>query len=569
MTAATLTRFVRSVRPIPAAQLTARAHGLVRGTLYRWWPADPIGAATRAAGTARAAAALPRLPLEVLAPDGLDAVCGRAAEVLAGRLTFVGVTCTYDRIAAIAWDQPHPSALWGFNLHYLAPILDLTLTGHVDAAAALLASWRRAVGGCWHRVAWHPYPTSLRLAYLCLAAGHLGAFEALATDAAALAAMHAAFLLRHLEHDLRGNHLLENARALLLAGRCLEGPLAAACERAACAILAREVPEQVLPDGAHFELSPMYHAIVLHRLVEMATVLGDAHPLVSELLGPAIVRMATFLRAILCPDGEIPLLGDSARGVAPPPAALLALATRHGRVDEPAGRLTSLPDCGLHVWRSSALWAILDAGPLCPRYLPGHGQADSLTVEVWCDGVCLVSDPGVYDYTGPERTWGRSSRAHSTITIDDRDTSEVYGSFRVGGRARIANVRVEGEAVTATLEPWGIDARCTRTVAFADSAGRVLVLTDRVDLPTGHVARSRLHLHPAVRIAALEDEGTRLTLGVGGRRMQIRAAAPLRLECGRTSREFGRIDATTVVVQDLTRDTGSVAQGWFRLEVVG
>ena len=44
-------------------------------------------------------------------------------------------------------------------------------------------SARAAFGARWDRVAWHPYPVSLRLANLCFAAGHLGGFDALAPGA--------------------------------------------------------------------------------------------------------------------------------------------------------------------------------------------------------------------------------------------------------------------------------------------------------------------------------------------------------------------------------------------------
>src|SRR5262249_20409731 len=180
------------------------------------------------------------------------------------------------------------------------------------------------------------------------------------------------------------------------------GELAERCARVARPLFAEEIAEQVLADGGHFELSPMYHCIVLHRVLEM-----EALGCFGNTTGERRIRerMRDFLRRVICPDGEIPLVGDAARNTAPPAAALCA------GVTEPLPRgIDSLADSGLHVFRGDELWAIFDAGRVCPDCLPGHGQADTLTVEVWFGGRRIVADPGVAEYTGPERAWGRSSR---------------------------------------------------------------------------------------------------------------------------------------------------------------
>ena len=182
-------------------------------------------------------------------------------------------------------------------------------------------------------------------------------------------------------------------------------------------------------------------------------------------------------------------------------------------------------------------------------YLPGHGQADSLTVEVWCDGACIVGDPGVHEYTGAERAWGRSSRSHSTMTVDDADTSEVYGSFRVGGRARIVSVRPAADAVTAALEPFGVRGRLTRTVRVS---GERLEIADSATVPTGRTVRSRLHLHPAVHIVEVPGACERVVIARSAAGLvRIEAEQPLQVERGRASRQYGLIEPTTIIVQPL------------------
>ena len=545
-------RFVRTARFIPPRQLAARAQFMGQRRYYGLRPTWPLAQARQHAASAAPARPLPCLPLEVVTCDEPAAVYRRAAALVRGSFAFLGTEADFS--AGMSWIDSAASPLWLFNLHYLGAVLDLVVAGRVDNARWLLASWSVAFRNRWHPVAWHPYPTSLRLSNLCLAAGVAGRFEALGSTTAELVASHAAFLLRHLETDLRGNHLLENAVALLIASRFLGGRLADECEATAKRVLSVEVDEQILADGAHFELSPMYHTIVLQRLLQCVALLGRGDAFIEGVIAPVVPRMLRFLRGILCPDGDIPLLGDSARNFGPAPQRLIGLAEQLGFDGEAStGRgLTGFADAGLFVLSTDRLWCIVDAGPVCPSYLPGHGQADSLTIELWSDGACIVGDPGVHEYSGPERSWNRSSRAHSTVTIDDLDTSEVYGSFRVGGRARIDTIAASARGVSTVLKPYGVSARITREVRFMDRDDSSIEIRDTAAIPAGRTARSRLHLHPDVTLS--DDpraDGCVAVLHSPRGRVRVRSAHPLRVERGRASRRFGEIRATLILVQEL------------------
>ena len=541
-------RILRTASRIPPRQLAERARILLLRRLYATAPARPIQRAARDAQGVTPRPVLPVLPVSVLAPMGIDSVRARAAEFERGTFAYLNDAYMFavdektGRVS-IDWAPPGASPLWRYQIQYLGALLDLVLAGSSDAAASLLGTWIERHGSAWDATAWHPYPVSLRLSNVCLAASAARSFDALGPAAASLAAMSAAYVHRHLERDVRGNHLLENARAL-----SLDGPPVDGWERTAREILAEEIPEQILRDGAHFELAPMYHMIVLWRLLELSALLGRGDPLVSATIDPAISAMRRFLAGVLCPDGEIPLLGDSVRhcDFAPPAASLLGtepLCPDHG--------VRVFADAGLYVFASPRLWAVLDAGPVCPEYLPAHGHADTLTVEVWCDGACVVGDPGVYGFTGPERAWGRSSRAHSTLTVDDANTSEVYDSFRIGGRAMRPIVEAEPDRVAATAVPWDTEARLSRVVRFDGPERSALHLADDAVAPLGTTVRSRLHLHPATTIVTGGDGAREIVVTTPKGRVRITALHPVRLERGHASRELGLIERTTILVQDL------------------
>ena len=62
-----------------------------------------------------------------------------------------------------------------------------------------------------------------------------------------------------------GNHLLENAFSLLFGAYYFQDEK---LYTKSYDLLISELNEQVLKDGAHFELSPMYHQIILSRLLD-------------------------------------------------------------------------------------------------------------------------------------------------------------------------------------------------------------------------------------------------------------------------------------------------------------
>ena len=69
-----------------------------------------------------------------------------------------------------------------------------------------------------------------------------------------------------------GNHLIANAKALIYAGVFFKGKEADDWLKAGLGILDDEIVEQVLEDGGHFELSPMYHSIILEDILDLLNV---------------------------------------------------------------------------------------------------------------------------------------------------------------------------------------------------------------------------------------------------------------------------------------------------------
>ena len=440
-----------------------------------------------------------------------------AARLGAGQFTAIGRTLSIGDPPR--WDT-EASLLWLFNLHYFG-WLDSLPTNEQEG---LVLDWIERHPPTGRSAGWWPYPLSLRLRHWTRALFR-GLFAAEPARARLLASIEAQAecLTDTLEVHLRGNHLLESALTLKLLAACFRGPAVARWERRADAVLDAELHEQFLPDGGHVERSPMYHALLLHGLLDLVNVLPKSDAWRSRILErlPGLLR---FLAALRHPDGGIALVNDAALGIAPEPGALLDYARRLG-VSAPAFASGSFPDTGYHVWRRGGDALFVDAGPLGPDYLSAHGHGDVFSWELSLDGRRVVVDGGTSTYAaGEERAWVRSTRAHNTVEVGGVDQSEFFGAFRVGRRARPRDVVARVDDDGLHLSGWhdGYRRLAGRPVHHRElelvPSGAVAVW-DTVECGVAQAAVSRVRFPPGARLrmdgvaaAAIEVEGASLAL---------------------------------------------------------
>ncbi|MCB0055622.1 MAG: heparinase II/III family protein, partial [Caldilineaceae bacterium] len=336
------------------------------------------------------------------------------------------------------WNRPSWDKLWLYNLHYFD---DLNAEG-----AGVRREWQRALIARWiadnppgHGNGWEPYPLSLRVVNWIqwLLAGH-----APQPDWLDSLAMQARYLARRLEWHLLGNHLFANAKALVHVGLFFDGSEADSWLAAGLRVLGRQLPEQILPDGGHFERSPMYHAILLKDVLDLLNLArvypGRIGASQTAQWRDAASRMLDWLRAMTHPDGGLAFFNDAAFGIAPAPEELEAYARRLGLGPRvvPSDGLHHLASSGYVRLQNQDAVAILDVGEIGPTYLPGHAHADSLSFELSLGGRRFVVNSGTSLYDDcEERLRQRSTAAHSTVVVDGADSSEVWHSFRVARRA--------------------------------------------------------------------------------------------------------------------------------------
>jgi hypothetical protein len=275
-----------------------------------------------------------------------------------------------------------------------------------------------------------------------------------------------AFLAANVEDDVLGNHVIRNARALVLGGLAFGDDGLAEQGRD---LLGRELREQVLADGGHYERSPVYHLVVLRDLLELRAA-GETW------LDGTVEAMRAFAAGLARPDGRPALFNDGGLDLAP-----------ELDLPGPPDGLSLFAETGYAVLRRGRVWLAFDCGPPAPDFLPAHAHADALSFQLWLDGRPVVVDPGTYTYEpGPDRDWFRSTRAHSTVTVDGRDQFRLWGSFRSGPLPRVELLEASPGALAGAVSYRG--ARHERRLELLPDGVRV---HDRVD-GRGRLLESRV-----------------------------------------------------------------------------
>ncbi|UPR35907.1 alginate lyase family protein [Vibrio cyclitrophicus] len=336
------------------------------------------------------------------------------------------------------WNDAFTDKLWLYNLHYFDDLNCNNSLSRKQLQLALIKRWINEnpppVGN-----GWEPYPLSLRLV------NWIKWYNRAQVDDQSIVnsiALQAKALTKQIEYHILGNHLFANGKALVFAGCFLKGDFADRCLKLGLSILKRETPEQFLDDGGHFELSPMYHAILLCDLLDLIN-LSQCTGNVA-LKGVECVwrdyasRALAWLKTMTHPDDEICFFNDSAFDIAATPAQICMYASSLGIIEQSnvIGPLHTLKQSGYSRIELNDHVLFFDHADVGPDYLPGHAHADTLSVEWSVMGQRVLVNSGTSIYgVSDERLSQRKTAAHNTVVVDGQDSSEVWSGFRVARRA--------------------------------------------------------------------------------------------------------------------------------------
>ena len=360
-----------------------------------------------------------------------------------GHFSFLGTESAF-----LGWNDESFGKLWSYNLNYMDYLHQETIS--FEQAVCWIDKFVDEIEG--NRNGLEPYPIALRginwIKFLSKYHPYILAENKRKWDSSLYAQYQ--ILLDNLEYHLLGNHLLEDAHCILL-DRLLD------CYNVSVNNL-RFIGQEGLNE----------------RLREKA----------GGMLG--------HLASVVYKDNTIPLLNDSAEGIAPSPTQLFAYAKR---LDMDWEKLP-MGACGYRKLMAGHWEAIVDVGDIRASYQPGHSHADTFNYELRIGGKPFVMDTGISTYEKTaRRQYERGTAAHNTVVLGDKNSSEVWGGFRVGRRARVTLLKDSPNEVEAWHDGFGSLGRHLRKFTIDKDRFRI---EDSVS--TAVKAVSLIHLAPDVEI---------------------------------------------------------------------
>jgi hypothetical protein len=403
---------------------------------------------------------------------------------------------------------------------------------------------------------------------------------------------HQQYLMAHRSRgSSANNHLIAEAAGLLAASCAFPWFGDSARWRAhATGLLTQSLRANTFPSGVNRELASDYHGFVFELGVLAALEAAAAGTSVPDEAWDLLCAMADAMAALVDRRLRPPRQGDSDEGrvvlldspehnrwptllalgdalfgrldwwpplVADAASVLAASLLGSGRAvqDRPRVRPSRFADAGITLLRtdpadSREIWCRADGGPHGFLSIAAHAHADALSVEVRCDGVDILADPGTYCYHGePEwRKYFQSTIGHNTVEVGGQWQSTRGGAFlwlrhAVGEEISVAGLDA-GDVATWTASHDGYgglrpSASHRRSVRL-DRPSRAIEVTDEVS--GGHAVRVAYHLGPDVR-AELDGASAELswTGPAGGGAATLRLPGQLRwsLHTGETEPILG------------------------------
>lgn len=411
------------------------------------------------------------------------------------RFVFLNLEKVFE--SDIDWNFNEYGKLWNYNLQYLNYLNQGNLTKYYkyklldDLHNNLYAG----------NVLLEPYPTSLRIINTIRFLNTLLDNPNQDKVQELLKAVYSQtlYLIDNLEYHILGNHLLENAFALLASAEFFDND---EWRKEAAKVLYTQLDEQILNDGAHFELSPMYHQIILTRVLEAISICSD--PILKAFLIEKSKKMLAWLKLVTFNNGSVPHLNDSTDNIAYTTQELL---NKANELNIDFDDLNQFSDSGYRKYSKEHFELVVDVNGIAPSYQPGHAHSDHLSFVLNFLNQPFIVDPGISTYNISERrNWERSSEAHNTVTLNNLNQSEVWGGFRVANRAHVEIVEDATEKIKAIVKYNAGNSKVAHARLYMFE-NKSIIISDEIigNNYVKHVAR--YFLHPNVETLEINKSG--------------------------------------------------------------
>lgn len=311
---------------------------------------------------------------------------------------------------------------------------------------------------------------------------------------------HYCILFENIEYHILGNHLLENGFSLLFAAYYFQHEK---FYNKSKKILISELKEQILDDGAHFELSPMYHQIILFRILDCIQLIklnSWKNDNLLNLLEERSSKMLSWLHNMTFNNGDIPMVNDSAFQIGPSTKELL----NYGKSLGINRKSIKLSDSGYRMFKNNKYELIMDMGEVGASYQPGHVHSDTFNFVLYVNNQPIIVDTGTSTYEKNERRQlERSTSSHNTITIGDYEQTQIWGGFRVAKRAKIVSFTESENEFSASHDGYkkiGV-VHNRKFITNTDS----IHIYDKLNKQDVYEQIAHFHFHPSIKNMVIKN----------------------------------------------------------------
>jgi uncharacterized heparinase superfamily protein len=270
--------------------------------------------------------------------------------------------------------------------------------------------------------------------------------------------------------------------------------------------LENELDRQIFPDGGHYSRNPHIHMEVLADLVTLRETFVAAHINVPAWLTGAIERMVPMLRALRHADGGLAFFNGASTGEPALIDTLLAKSEAKTRA------ISSAPHTGFHRLSAGRTTVLMDTGtpPLETAHKWAH--AGTLAFEMSAGKDRIIVNCGMPEDTSPDWQQAlRSTAAHSTVVVDDVNSSEINldgGYIRQPGHVTSSRREIDGcVIIEASYDGYskifGLVHR--RLIKLVPDGGEIQG-EDNLIGSGGHRYNLSFHLHPNIQATILQDK---------------------------------------------------------------
>jgi uncharacterized heparinase superfamily protein len=470
----------------------------------------------------------------------------KCSQRMYGKSSFKFLNKEFTIKALEDWNAENLDKLWLYNLHYFDDLNAINAEQRTAWHTRLIKKWieNNPLG---YGNGWEPYPSSLRIVnWIKWFLLDLNANNNVNQAWLDSLVIQTRFLSQNLEYHLLGNHLFANAKALLFAGLFFKGEEADHWYQLGLSIINRELSEQVLSDGGNFELSPMYHAIFIEDLLDLVNIHQAYDKSLLNNLENKIVQMLEWLKVMCHPDEGIAFFNDSTFGIAPTFVELLSYSDRLGIVfkSNQISRLTHLEDSGYIRVENENMVLIADVADIGPDYIPGHGHADALSFELSLFGKRVIVNSGISTYEiGVDRYKQRSTELHSTITVNNQNSSEVWSGFRVANRAKVFDIKKSEDSNGINFFACHDGYKNLKGRVFHcrhwNVSNNLIKIVDDITGKGAHKIKSVFPLHPSVLVGNIKEDSINLDISGNIVKINFEGKGELKVKDSQYYPEFG------------------------------